>query len=122
MTDKAAQHAAQEINAQRLLEHIEILASDEFEGRRPGTTGEVKATEYLIHECKKLNLGLGDWMGGYLQKMPVTGVRANAELFFAAGKQELRLTAKQDFVERSAHDRERSELKNSDVVFVGYGI
>jgi Zn-dependent M28 family amino/carboxypeptidase len=120
--NQAAKQAAQQINAPRLLQHIEILASDEFEGRRPGTTGEVKATEYLMHECKKLNLGLGDWMGGYLQKMPVTGVRAEAQLGFAGNKGELSLIRKEDFVERSAHDRERTELKNSDVVFVGYGI
>ena len=32
---------------ERLLSHIEILASDAFEGREPGTEGEVKTLRYL---------------------------------------------------------------------------
>ncbi|HET9628994.1 MAG TPA: M20/M25/M40 family metallo-hydrolase, partial [Novosphingobium sp.] len=31
----------------RMLEHIKILASDEFEGREPGTEGEAKTLRYL---------------------------------------------------------------------------
>jgi hypothetical protein len=27
--------------------HIEILASDEFEGRKPGTEGEAKTVQYI---------------------------------------------------------------------------
>src|SRR5690349_609403 len=31
----------------RLLSHIRVLASDEFEGREPGTEGEAKTLRYL---------------------------------------------------------------------------
>jgi len=122
MPQTSAADAAQVITAERLLDHIKTLASDEFEGRKPGTVGETKSVEYLMHECKKMELGLGDWMGGYLQKMPVTGVRAEANLRFAAGKDELKLSWLSDYVVRSGHERESTLVNDSDVVFVGYGI
>ncbi|RZK28501.1 MAG: aminopeptidase, partial [Hymenobacter sp.] len=39
-----------------LAQHIKVLASDEFQGRRPFTVGEEKATTYLANEFKKLGL------------------------------------------------------------------
>ena len=38
------------ITAALLAKHIKVLASDEFQGRRPFTTGEEKATNYLASE------------------------------------------------------------------------
>jgi hypothetical protein len=121
MNDAVAQ-ALKQITAPGLLRHIETLASDEFEGRKPGTIGETRSTEYLMFECKQLGLGLGDWMGGYLQKMPVTGVKAQSTLQFHGGGKTLDLESTGEFVARSGHDREQTKVVNADVVFVGYGI
>ena len=45
-TDIAAfQHAP--LPSQALIEHVRVLASDEFEGRAPGTNGERLTIEYL---------------------------------------------------------------------------
>lgn len=39
-----------------LLQHIKILSSDVFEGRRTGTRGGIKAKQYIINEFQKLNV------------------------------------------------------------------
>ncbi len=48
-------------NEERLLEHIKILSSDDFEGRRTGTKGAIKAKQYIVDQFKELKvLPLGD--------------------------------------------------------------
>lgn len=51
-SDEAAIEAA-------LARHIEVLASDEFEGRRPGTEGEAKTLRYLAREWQAAGLESG---------------------------------------------------------------
>ena len=36
--------------------HIEVLASDMFEGRAPGTPGEEKTVQYLVEQFTALGL------------------------------------------------------------------
>lgn len=43
-------------NEQRLLQHIEILSSDAFEGRRTGTEGALKAEKYIINQFTASNI------------------------------------------------------------------
>jgi hypothetical protein len=56
-----------------LAQHIKVLASDEFEGRRPFTKGEDKATAYLASEFKKLGLKPGPG-GSYFQPVPLVEI------------------------------------------------
>ena len=42
-----------------LRAHIEILASDDFEGREPGTPGESKTLRYLAREWFRIGLVSG---------------------------------------------------------------
>ena len=37
-------------------EHVRVLASDEFEGRAPGTPGEDKTVEYLKAQFQRMGL------------------------------------------------------------------
>ena len=48
------------ITADGLLGHIKVLASDEFEGRGPGTPGEEKTVAYLTEQFRKLGLKPGN--------------------------------------------------------------
>ena len=52
---------AQDVNAQfdedKLLERLEILSSDKFEGRRTGEPGNDSARAYIIQQFKNLNVG-----------------------------------------------------------------
>ena len=45
------------IDASVYRKHVATLASDEFEGRKPGTLGETRTLEYLEGEFRKLGLG-----------------------------------------------------------------
>ena len=47
---------AQLINRVELLKDIEILASDKYEGRKTGTSGNHAAAEYIIDRFKKIGL------------------------------------------------------------------
>ena len=48
--------AADAISAADLLKHIKILASDEFEGRAPGSKGEELSVKYISEQFKALGL------------------------------------------------------------------
>ena len=58
MTDMKA--ALQSITAEDLAGHIQIISSDEFEGRAPATRGEEKTIQYIKKEFKNLGLQPGN--------------------------------------------------------------
>ncbi len=63
-------------DADALLGHIKVLASDDFEGRAPGTPGERKSVDYLVEQFRKLGLKPGNPDGTYVQEVPLIGFRA----------------------------------------------
>lgn len=58
-----------ELRIQELTNHIKYLASDELEGRKPGTEGADKAADYIAAEFQKL--GLKPVNGKYKQSFKV---------------------------------------------------
>ncbi|WCT75222.1 M28 family peptidase [Sphingomonas naphthae] len=58
--------------------HIEILASDAYEGRRPGTPGETKTIGYIVDQMKTIGLVPGAKDGGWLQSVALIGRKAGA--------------------------------------------
>jgi Zn-dependent M28 family amino/carboxypeptidase len=127
MTVKALPAETSLITANNLLEHISTLASDKFEGRAPGTSGEKLTLDYLSKTCAALGLEpAGDILDGkstYLQAMPVTGITMQSSVSFAcaAKQQTIHLKSREEVVARSAWWQEKVEV-DSEVVFVGYGI
>ena len=60
--------AQSSITSDGLMRHIQVLSSDDFEGRAPGTEGEKKTVDYLINQFKQgyLPPGAADtWCGRY---------------------------------------------------------
>ena len=47
------------ITVAELKNHVEILASEDYAGRKTGTEGELKATEYVAEEFEKIGLDPG---------------------------------------------------------------
>jgi Zn-dependent M28 family amino/carboxypeptidase len=122
--DKADSSASAVITAEKILGHIEVLASDEFEGRAPGTKGETLSVNYIIEQCKKLGLEPGNPDGTYRQHVPLAGFRAqNLSANFTAGSRTITTDFPNDIVlvSRRFVNGEVS-VKNSDMIFVGYGI
>jgi len=62
---------APRIEAERLSNIVKVLASDEFEGRAPGTAGEQKTVAYLIQEFEKIGVEPGGENGGWTQSVPL---------------------------------------------------
>jgi hypothetical protein len=48
--------AQQAITPEQLMRHIKVLASDDFEGRKPGTTGENKTLLYIATQMAAMGL------------------------------------------------------------------
>jgi hypothetical protein len=107
--------------AARMMENIRVLSSDEFEGRGPGTQGEEKSVAYLQQEFTKLGLLPGNPDGTFIQNVPMVGIVSTTSATFDVGAKTLTPTALNDFVAVSRHVTPDVEVKDSDIVFIGYG-
>ena len=109
----------QGINTDDLKKHIKILASDEFEGRLPTTVGEQKTLDYLVNEFKKLGYqpGNGD---SYLQPVELIEMTADPDMTLTIGENDF--IYKEGMMASTSQEQTKVELKNSEVVFVGYGV
>jgi Zn-dependent M28 family amino/carboxypeptidase len=105
-----------------LLAHIKVLASDEFEGRAPGTKGEELSIKYISDQFKAIGLKPGNPDGSYTQEVPLTGIKSDPKMSFTIGGNTTELKYPDDYVASSARLQNEIKIDNSDVVFVGYGI
>ncbi len=112
-----------EISETTLREVTTRLASDEFEGRSPGTRGEELTVNYLTEQFRAAGLQPGN-NGSWVQDVPLIEMNtANmSALRFTGGRTNLSLRPAEDFVANSYRITPRTDIRNSDVVFVGYGI
>lgn len=112
-----------EIDETGYRDGVRVLASDDFEGRRPGTRGEEKTVAYLADRFRKLGLkpGNGD---SYFQQVPLVEIEAaaDASLSIAGHGATRSLVYAKDMVVWSKRTTASAELRQSDLVFVGYGI
>src|SRR5205809_6798744 len=116
------QPALEAITPDGLLAHIKILASDEFEGRAPGTKGEELSVKYISDQLKQIGLKPGNPDGSYVQEVPLAGIKSEPRMSFTVGDKTTELKYPDDFVATSARLQPEIKVNNSDVVFVGYGI
>ena len=113
---------APQIAAERIKAHVTKLASDEFEGRAPATPGEEKTVAYIENEFKKSGLKPGNPDGTFIQKVPMIGITSQMEAKFTAGGQDIAFQPVTEYTANSRRLKPRVEVKDADVVFVGYGI
>ncbi len=105
------------------------LSSDAFEGRAPGGAGEEKTVALLIERFKAAGLEPGNPSsekdGGWTQDVPLVEIEAkNYSPLAITGRDGKAMAFSQgkDFVMNSYREVPRTEISNSDIVFVGYGI
>jgi Zn-dependent M28 family amino/carboxypeptidase len=110
------------IKPEEILENIKKLASDEFEGRAPGTRGETLTVNYLVDQFKHSGLKPGNPDGTYIQNVPLVGYRTIPRIEIEAGGQTISLKLFDDFVHDFPALRTSAAAKNAGVVFAGYGI
>ncbi len=116
------QPALDVITPDALLAHIKILASDEFEGRAPGSKGEDLSVKYVTDQFKKIGLNPGNPDGTYIQEVPLAGIKSEPQMSFVVGDKTMDLKFPDDFVASSARLQPEIKIEKSDLVFVGYGV
>jgi len=112
---------AQPIGEADLLRHIEILASDDFEGREPGTIGENEAVNYIASQWSATGLEAAGEKGSWYAPVPlVERTPATYRIYITDSS---RIDAKrvpQDEIILRSRDSSFRQY-NLPVVFAGYG-
>jgi len=116
------QPALEAITPDGLLAHIKVLASDEFEGRAPGSKGEELSVKYISDQFKKIGLKPGNPDGTYTQEVPLAGIKSEPRMSFIVGDKTMDLKYPDDFVASSARLQPEIKIDKSNLVFVGYGV
>ena len=75
------------IDPARLSAEVKVLASDDYEGRAPGTEGEAKTIAHLVSRFKALGLEPAGDAGGFVQTVPLlhTQIKPNASVSVRIG-------------------------------------
>ena len=104
-------------------QHIQTLASDEFEGRLPSSPGEEKTIHYLADAFAELGAkpGNGD---SYFQPVSLVSITAdpNTRLIVDQGSKGVEYAYGSEAMLGTKRVVESVELDHSELVFVGYGI
>ena len=119
-----ALHAADPaISVGTLKEVTRTLSSDTFDGRAPTTPGEDKTIGYVAGRFAAAGLQPAN-KGSWFQDVPMVRMTVNpaTSMKVTGGKGPLDLAYKSDLVINSYRIVPKTEIKDSELVFVGYGI
>jgi Zn-dependent M28 family amino/carboxypeptidase len=121
---KAAVADTPHVDMKRMSEITRVLASDEFQGRAPGTPGEAKTIPYLIEQFKAAGLEPGGENGGWTQAVPMirTQLKAPMTLSVQQAGQTVALKDPDDLYLGTVRPVDRVKIANAPMVFVGYGV
>ncbi|HQZ31289.1 MAG TPA: M28 family metallopeptidase [Arenimonas sp.] len=113
-----------EISAEDFAQHVQVLSSDEFGGRAPGTDGEQKTADYVVAQFKRLGLqpGNGD---SWFQDVPMVVTTADeatttAAITLKGESRPLAFGTQMALGTRTAQPQ--VDVAGSEMVFVGYGV
>lgn len=111
------------ISADNLSHIVKIMASDEFEGRAPGTPGEEKTVAYLIAQMQELGLEPGGPEGRWTQAVPMmrSVVKSPVVMTFSGAETVLTLEQGKSVSIDTATSLTKIAAADVPVVFVGFG-
>lgn len=118
--------AVHSVTESSLLNHIEILSSDEFEGRAPATRGDTLTIDYLVGQLEEMGIDPGMPDGSYVQVVPLLSQRVDHPS--AAFKIRKNGTVMHDldysaeFMAWPSNEAEEVRIRDAEVIYVGYGI
>ena len=112
------------IDAANLTQTVRTLASDQFQGRAPGTIGEERTTGYLIGRLQALGLEPAGTDGGWTQPVPLLHTRLGTPttLAFDRNGTATPLTYGTDIYVSTLQPKDQAVVQNAPLVFVGYGV
>lgn len=106
-----------------LVKNICVLASDEFQGRKPFTIGETRTINYLKKQFSALGAepGNGD---SFYQEVPMVNIATQPDSIMNVQSPKGNYTLKgfDDYVIWTEKTDSIVSLKNDEVVFAGYGV
>lgn len=114
--------AVKSITDQELARDVTVLASDEYEGRKPGTRGEELTVAYLEKRFREIGLLPGNPDGSFVQPVPLVGIASTPRVTVHIRGKKIALRTPDDFVARSLLNLDHTAIVESEVVFAGYGI
>jgi Zn-dependent M28 family amino/carboxypeptidase len=118
----AAAAPAASIDTERLSSIVRELASDDYEGRAPGTPGGRKTVDYLVEQFRALGLEPGGDDGSWTNNVPMihTLFDGPAEMRFVVDGEAQALRQKTDIEASTVHAVDGIDI-DAPVVFVGFG-
>ncbi len=113
---------AEPVSTEALRRHVDVLASDDFAGREPGTEGERKTIAYIAAQMRSFGLEPAGPNNGWYQPLEVKGRRPGdqSSVWQARGGRKERIELGRDeliLIGRSA----RETLGPAPVIFAGHG-
>ena len=114
-----------EITAADISARVKAISDDAFEGRGPGTVAGEAAAQWIADELKRLGVTPANH-GSYFQTVPAVSITldsAKSQFVFSTPKGKLTPKFADDTVYWTPQfARPDVAVKNSDLVFVGYGV
>ena len=102
---------------------VEVLASDEFEGRAPGSAGEEKTVEYLRKQMQRIGLKPGNGESWFQDvAMVETTADEGTVLTLKGAGASRQLKFGTDMVIGTRSGEPKVSVQDSELVFVGYGV
>jgi Zn-dependent M28 family amino/carboxypeptidase len=122
--ESAEAYSAGPIDTNRLSLMTKTLASDEFEGRGPGTAGEAKTIAYLSEQFRQLGLEPAGDNGTYVQRVPLirTQLSKPGSVSVEQGGKRTPLVFPRDIYLSTVREVSEATIRNAPMVFVGYGV
>lgn len=122
-TPAGSDKADSPFDAELLMQHIEVLSSDEFGGRAPGSAGEEKTVALLTDAFRGFGLKPGNPDGTYVQRVPLVGITTTdaSHLSLVRSRESEELAAGLGYVAWTKRVVEEVDV-DGELVFVGYGV
>jgi Zn-dependent M28 family amino/carboxypeptidase len=114
---------APQINAADFAQFDKTLSSDEFGGRKPGTAAEQRTTTWLVDQYKRMGLQPGNH-GSWFQTVPADSTQllnTDVTLDISTRGKQHKFSYRTDMVAQTLQAKAKVDLKDSPVVFLGYG-
>ncbi|WP_420139924.1 M28 family metallopeptidase [Sphingomonas sp.] len=128
LSSTALAQATPHFDPARLSHHVEILASDAYEGRGPATAAEPKTIDYIVGQFKAIGIQPGgDLKGGtraWTQDVPLlrASITGTPTLSITSNGTVIPLAQGDQIAVRAAMTGEKQvTLHNVPLLFVGYG-
>jgi Zn-dependent M28 family amino/carboxypeptidase len=120
----ASSQGAPGIDPARLSAHVRTLASDEYEGRAPGTEGERRTIAYLTEQVAAAGAQPGGEDGGWTQavrmnRYTITGPR---RLNFTGTRPDCAFEPGEDMLVLTRNAAPRVDVAHAPLVFAGHGV